>query len=318
MDGNNLKGWAKFLSAGQGWDGWVSFSSTNDHDFAVAGVQQSASAYGATLSGSNVSGYAWGSDVVGWLSFQSVTVDPQIPVNNLHLKPALSGTPVNSGNIQTIPDTISMNAAGNFKLYWYAESSGVTYTGCTTNSNSATTWLSATPTPIQVLNNFSSGTFTYTSHPGTQTFTLTCTKDAASGGGQDVATATVTGVSNTISVTLNGGGTQFCPVGTPGYVTPNLYWTSSNATSCTAAWFTGTNATNNPTFGNQSVSSAGNYQVQCTDGTTVENSNTETISFLPSNDPSCQVKEICNNNIDDNGNGLTDEGCKKKFKFKEQ
>jgi hypothetical protein len=75
MDNNALKGWAKFISAGNGWDGWVSLSSTNDNDLSTPGVQTSPHTYGAVLSGTTAAGYAWGSDIVGWLVFSNVTVD---------------------------------------------------------------------------------------------------------------------------------------------------------------------------------------------------------------------------------------------------
>ncbi|MDE1874925.1 MAG: hypothetical protein KGH68_02570, partial [Patescibacteria group bacterium] len=54
VDGNNLKGWARALSNDSSWDGWISLSGAG---------------YGPTLSGSSFSGYAWGSNVVGWISF---------------------------------------------------------------------------------------------------------------------------------------------------------------------------------------------------------------------------------------------------------
>ena len=55
MSGTSMTGWMKALSAnGNGWDGWISLSGAG---------------YGPSLSGTAFSGYAWGSDVVGWLSF---------------------------------------------------------------------------------------------------------------------------------------------------------------------------------------------------------------------------------------------------------
>ena len=56
INGNNLKGWAKALSADDnGWDGWISLSG---------------SGYGISFSSATgyFSGYAWGGDVVGWIS----------------------------------------------------------------------------------------------------------------------------------------------------------------------------------------------------------------------------------------------------------
>lgn len=55
VSGNNLQGWMRALSQnGNGWDGWISLSG---------------SGYGPTTSGGNFSGYAWGSDVIGWMDW---------------------------------------------------------------------------------------------------------------------------------------------------------------------------------------------------------------------------------------------------------
>lgn len=59
--GSNIVGWAKALSAnGFGWDGWISLTGAN---------------HGVTRSGSSLSGFAWGSDVVGWIDFSGVSFD---------------------------------------------------------------------------------------------------------------------------------------------------------------------------------------------------------------------------------------------------
>jgi len=61
--GTNLTGWAKALSAdNKGWDGWISLSTKTDEQIV----------YGPNLSGYTLSGYAWGSDVVGWIDFRNV------------------------------------------------------------------------------------------------------------------------------------------------------------------------------------------------------------------------------------------------------
>lgn len=60
LNGNNVQGWAKAITAdGNGWDGWISLSGAGP-------------SYGVVLSGNVFSGYAWGSEVVGWISFDWV------------------------------------------------------------------------------------------------------------------------------------------------------------------------------------------------------------------------------------------------------
>lgn len=56
-----FEGWLKAFGAdGNGWDGWISLADTNTGD----GFD-----YGIAQSGTSLLGYAWGSDVVGWLAF---------------------------------------------------------------------------------------------------------------------------------------------------------------------------------------------------------------------------------------------------------
>lgn len=62
MEGNNMRGWMRALSHGDGWDGWISLSG-------------SAPDYGPALSGTAFSGFAWGDDVVGWIDFQYADTD---------------------------------------------------------------------------------------------------------------------------------------------------------------------------------------------------------------------------------------------------
>lgn len=57
VNGNNLKGWARALSySGNDWDGWISLSGAG---------------YGVDMSGISFTGYAWGDNVIGWLSFDA-------------------------------------------------------------------------------------------------------------------------------------------------------------------------------------------------------------------------------------------------------
>ncbi|HVT75337.1 MAG TPA: hypothetical protein VHD69_02920 [Candidatus Paceibacterota bacterium] len=57
--GSNVVGWAQAIAAnGNGWDGWIALSGTS---------------YGVTLSGTAFTGYAWGGDTVGWVSWNCLS-----------------------------------------------------------------------------------------------------------------------------------------------------------------------------------------------------------------------------------------------------
>ncbi len=57
--GNTVEGWARAISTTDGFDGWIKLSDT------------AAPAYSVTINPTtgNFSGYAWGSDVLGWIDF---------------------------------------------------------------------------------------------------------------------------------------------------------------------------------------------------------------------------------------------------------
>ena len=61
-----MNGWAKALSATSGWDGWIKFSKDST---------DSGSEYSTIVNTSTgkISGWAWGSDVVGWIKMDAVT-----------------------------------------------------------------------------------------------------------------------------------------------------------------------------------------------------------------------------------------------------
>lgn len=62
---NKINGWARFLSADDnGWDGWVSFGGVPSDSYSQV-----------SLASGGLSGYAWGDDVVGWISFNGTTTD---------------------------------------------------------------------------------------------------------------------------------------------------------------------------------------------------------------------------------------------------
>ena len=57
MTNGALTGWAQAVANGGGWNGCIQLADTGTY------------AYGPILSGSDFTGWAWGSDVVGWISF---------------------------------------------------------------------------------------------------------------------------------------------------------------------------------------------------------------------------------------------------------
>ncbi|MEK7612586.1 MAG: hypothetical protein AAB449_00340 [Patescibacteria group bacterium] len=73
INGNNVQGWVKALSAtGNGWDGWIALNGSTP-------------GYGPTLTGGQgivgpLTGYAWGSDVIGWIDFSQVSAVAQNPI----------------------------------------------------------------------------------------------------------------------------------------------------------------------------------------------------------------------------------------------
>jgi hypothetical protein len=59
-----------------GWDGWISLNCTN-----ISGACASAN-YGVAVGDGSFNGYAWGSSVVGWVTFQFVTFVPPCVAGN--------------------------------------------------------------------------------------------------------------------------------------------------------------------------------------------------------------------------------------------
>ncbi|MCB9817983.1 hypothetical protein H6787_00660 [Candidatus Nomurabacteria bacterium] len=64
LSGGTVIGWARALSYGDGWDGWIKMSGSW--------------ANGVTHSGTSFNGYAWGDDVVGWVDFSGVSYVPPV------------------------------------------------------------------------------------------------------------------------------------------------------------------------------------------------------------------------------------------------
>ena len=67
---STLTGWARALSYGNGWDGWISLNCANTNSCGTSSYAISVTApWTSTSAGAASNSYAWGSDVVGWLGF---------------------------------------------------------------------------------------------------------------------------------------------------------------------------------------------------------------------------------------------------------
>jgi len=66
-NGSTLRGWARALTYGDGWDGWISLNGSDNLNTNPYGVVASSS--GAFI------GFGWGSTVLGWTSFDNAGAD---------------------------------------------------------------------------------------------------------------------------------------------------------------------------------------------------------------------------------------------------
>jgi hypothetical protein len=67
LSGSSVVGWARALSNGDGWDGWIYLGSTGNGD-------------GVSYASGTLSGYAWGDEVVGWLQFSGASTPCGTPI----------------------------------------------------------------------------------------------------------------------------------------------------------------------------------------------------------------------------------------------
>ncbi len=171
INGTNLKGWARACSGTinndcnsasrtDGWDGWISLSGAT---------------YGINYSGNGFTGLAWGSDVLGWLSFYNVITGPSSncqngannsPDCNVCTTPFIWDTASSSCispsvpavTITADPNSGTVNDNVNPKLTWSATNNP---TSCTASGSwSGTKAVSGTDVSQGVLT--TEGTYTYT------------------------------------------------------------------------------------------------------------------------------------------------------------
>ncbi|MCD6500856.1 hypothetical protein J7K42_02455 [bacterium] len=92
-----LSGWARALTYGDGWDGWIRLSDTH---------------YGVSLDSATeeFEGWAWGGDVIGWVSFNHLNCDPDNDglteggANNPHYPQCPDGQSIADYKVETTLD----------------------------------------------------------------------------------------------------------------------------------------------------------------------------------------------------------------------
>jgi hypothetical protein len=95
-----LSGWAKALN-GVDSDGCISLS----------GTAQDSSPYGVTFTGGVASGYAWGSDVLGWISFHGSTY-------GVILSSVVSSPSITAGSFTANPTRVRAGTPTSVKFYY--------------------------------------------------------------------------------------------------------------------------------------------------------------------------------------------------------
>ncbi|OGG54421.1 hypothetical protein A2764_01865 [Candidatus Kaiserbacteria bacterium RIFCSPHIGHO2_01_FULL_55_79] len=187
LSGNNLQGWMRALSAdGNSWDGWISLSG---------------SGYGPTVSSGNFSGYAWGSDVVGWVDWSRAhTTFGQCAVSYSCFGQVIqqTDTSCNVTNVTTCTAPAFCSAGSSVCLYpevQYAPSGHLTVqpaivpmgfsshvrwnvtnvTGCTVTGTNGDTWTIAGSAGNGWTSASPSGGETTSNIMAQTTYTLTCT-----------------------------------------------------------------------------------------------------------------------------------------------
>jgi hypothetical protein len=140
----NLVGWARACAgtangdcstmqpSADGWDGWISLNGSS---------LDGKSGYSVSLKGDGVTltGYAWGSDVVGWIDFDGVTLSaiPVIPVTINYLNAASSS--ISTGNSTTISWSSTGADTCSLKIGEAPFNSGSTATSGSATSGSLST-----------------------------------------------------------------------------------------------------------------------------------------------------------------------------------
>jgi hypothetical protein len=184
LSGGVLTGWAKALAGGTvgsgGWDGWIRLSD-------IGGSPS----YGVTLSDTQLNGFAWGDDVLGWVDFNP----------NVSFGAGPGGGPGScTGVCAGTPTTPTVALIATPTVVNFGENSTLSWTSTDTDSCDASPWsLSTGISGSELVGPITTDT----------TYNITCT----GAGGSAIDSASVTVVqpdfslfnSNGMSISTDGG-----------------------------------------------------------------------------------------------------------------
>jgi hypothetical protein len=294
-----LQGWAQVVATDVGWDGCIKLS-------------DSSPAYGPTIAGgANVSGdlngYAWGSDVVGWISFNCLTgsaaggsvcaasnykvsavINPPPTVTISASDPTAYESPLKSGKFTLTRTgstaaqlTVTISTAGSTAAAsdYTANPSG---TSISIPIGSATKDIIITPTIDGVPEGAESVKYTVTAGPytlGAQTIATVIITDVPPGIitdgaiGEGLKAVCVTGATPVHSCRIRKGGTAYF-----------TWQTTAMTNGCTFKNPQGTllsSATNNTSFAVPNITAESTFRLTCTDGNNITTVATATILIIP-------------------------------------
>ncbi|MCK5122646.1 MAG: PKD domain-containing protein [Candidatus Pacebacteria bacterium] len=117
LAGGVFSGWARALNHGGGWDGWISLNCVNSGVCAT-------SDYKVFLNGINFEGWAWGGDVVGWVSFSCSNNAPPCVLSNYKVY-FRNNAPVITDGGCTMADVCDLGANPQAQFIWtYSDTDG--------------------------------------------------------------------------------------------------------------------------------------------------------------------------------------------------
>ncbi len=293
---HRIVGWAKVLAgddlSSDGWDGLISMNMMNDHDSNLVGRQKSSnlvppSTYGVSATEATpnnqrlLSGYAWGSSVVGWIGFCPLNpADCYVDVSNLDdalITLSASPSQVVQGGGTVL--TYSIIDIANADQFDDTESCTASLVGSTSTAINWTTptndkpSLSATHTSRQIVG---------VSVPDqTTTYKISCPRfhpdtHASLAPAEAITTVTYSTPTDAV-ITLTSGPNDICALGSANSTQTSLIsWTSSNwgqgqnVQNCklydgNTVVYTGMGTSGNYTLPASSSTGAHNYTVKCFD-----------------------------------------------------